>query len=166
MTKKRVAYLLVAVVAVFAVTAAAMYFTAQETSAPGTSNDQQNDIKTQTPAGSDAKPGKGNAVTGRYVDYSAERIAANGYDRTLLFFHAPWCPECRAYEQAIESGTVPEGVQILKVDYDSNTELRKQYGVTIQTTFVRIDENGNKQLLWSGYGKEKSVQAILDNTKL
>ena len=102
---------------------------------------------------------------GRYADYSAEAAADVCYTDTILFFHAPWCPECRGFEEAIESGTVPDGAQILKVDYDSATDLRKKYEVTIQSTFVRIDATGKRIKLWSGYGQDKSVDAILEHTR-
>ena len=102
---------------------------------------------------------------GRYADYSAEAAADVCYTDTILFFHAPWCPECRGFEEAIKSGEVPDGAQILKVDYDSATDLRKQHGVTIQSTFVRVDPAGKTVKLWSGYGQDKSVDAILENTQ-
>lgn len=102
---------------------------------------------------------------GRYGDYSADAIKADGYATTILFFHAPWCPECRAFDMEIKQGTVPQGIQILKIDYDSSQDLRQKYGITIQSSFVRVDKNGDKQKSWTGYGKEKSIDAIVENTK-
>ncbi|QQS21744.1 thioredoxin family protein [Candidatus Saccharibacteria bacterium] len=101
---------------------------------------------------------------GRYTDYSPEAMSAPNYTETILFFHAPWCPECRAYNSVLTTTPPPTGVQILKVDHDSSTDLRKQYGVVVQTTFVRITPAGEKISVWPAYGKEKSIQAILDNT--
>lgn len=105
------------------------------------------------------------SIDGRYVDYNADFIGDTSYNTTILFFYAPWCPECRGFDQAILAGDIPANTQILKLDYDSSQELRKQYGVTIQTTFVRVDKNGNKLGLWSGYGEDKSIEAIIENTK-
>lgn len=113
---------------------------------------------------SDTPPNQ-QVTAGRYADYSSEAAKEAAYSSTILFFYAPWCPECRAFDKAIQSGDVPSGVQILKVDYDSSQALRQTYGVTIQTTFVRVDTNGTKQALWTGYGKDKSVSAIIENTK-
>lgn len=101
---------------------------------------------------------------GRYTEYNETLVAADGYNETILFFHAPWCPECRAFEQVIESEPIPNGVQILKVDYDSSTELKTKYGVTLQTTFVKVDPSGEQVSAWVGYGKDKSVAIILENT--
>lgn len=102
---------------------------------------------------------------GRYADYTAAAVADECYTDTILFFHASWCPECRGFEEAIKSSTVPDGAQILKVDYDSATDLRKKHDVTIQSTFVRVDPSGERVKLWSGYGEDKSVDAVLENTK-
>lgn len=106
------------------------------------------------------------AAAGRYIDYSEEILQkqCSGYGRTILFFYAPWCPECRGFDKAITAGEVPAGTQILKVDYDSSTELKKKYGVTIQTTFVSVGSNGEKLKLWTGYGAEKSLDLVLENT--
>lgn len=78
---------------------------------------------------------------GAYVEYSDDAIAqAEG--RVLLFFHAPWCPQCRSVESDILAEGVPAGVTIVKVDYDSRQDLRQRYGVTLQTTFVEVDAGG------------------------
>jgi len=104
-------------------------------------------------------------ANGRYQEYSSELVDDSGYQTTILFFYAGWCPECRGYDKAIEGATLPPGVQILQVNYDDAQDLRQKYGVTIQSSFVRVDAAGSKQVLWSGYGKEKSLDAILENTK-
>ncbi|PID31262.1 hypothetical protein CR983_02035 [Candidatus Saccharibacteria bacterium] len=101
---------------------------------------------------------------GRYVVYAPPQVGAAGYDTTLLFFHAPWCPDCQAFDAAIRDGTIPAGTQILLVDYDSYKDLRQQYGVTVQTTFVRVDSEGNKKASWIGNGNA-SLDAVLENTK-
>jgi thiol-disulfide isomerase/thioredoxin len=85
----------------------------------------------------------GDAQVGRYVDYSPELVASTPGTK-LLFFHAPWCSQCVALEDDIEAKGLPEGVTVFKVDYDSNQDLRQEYGVTIQTTIVEVDEDGNE----------------------
>lgn len=82
------------------------------------------------------------ARPGVYTDYTSGVIASTTGTK-LLFFHAPWCPQCRALEADIKKQGVPDGVTIIKVDYDSNQKLRQQYGVTIQTTLVKVDDAGN-----------------------
>lgn len=101
------------------------------------------------------------AEAGTYRDYGPDLVADPAYDTTVLFFHASWCPECRAFDESIRSGTIPDGVQILKVDYDSETELKQRYGVTLQSTFVTVDPDGAMISSWVGYGKDRSIDTIL-----
>lgn len=92
------------------------------------------------------------AENGKYIDYSAQAVA-DSKDRRILFFHAPWCPQCRQLESSIKSGAIPSGVTIFKVDYDTNQKLRQEYGVTIQTTLVLLDDNGLELKKYVAYEK-------------
>ena len=89
---------------------------------------------------------------GSYEAYSAEKIARAETGDVVLFFHASWCPSCRGLNSSIESNlkSIPEGVTILKTDYDKETELKKKYGVTYQHTLVQVDKDGNMIKKWSG----------------
>lgn len=104
-------------------------------------------------------------AVGRYIDYDEAVLSDDKYSTTILFFHAPWCVECRGFDAQLTGEPIPSGVQVLKVDYDTRQDLRQKYDVTIQTTFVRVDVNGEKQAKWVGYGKDKSVTAIIENTR-
>lgn len=95
-----------------------------------------------TPPQTDSPSSPTTEIPGTYVDYTPDVIAKTPGTK-ILFFHAPWCPQCRAIEADITSSTLPSNVSIIKVDYDSNQSLRQKYGVTIQTTLVRIDDQGN-----------------------
>ena len=97
---------------------------------------------------------------GTYADYSAEAVA-NADGRVWLFFHAPWCPQCVDLERNIQAGGVPEGLTILKVDYDTATDLRQRYGVTLQTTIVEIDGAGSEVDKFVAYN-DPSLNAALD----
>lgn len=91
-----------------------------------------------TPTPESTAPG---ASAGVYVEYTDDAIA-HAEGRVLLFFHASWCPQCRSIESDILADGVPAGVTIIKIDYDSRQDLRQQYGVTLQTTFVEVDAGG------------------------
>jgi len=98
------------------------------------------------------------AVAGQYVGYSDQTVqTATG--TKLLFFHAPWCPQCRDLEASIKTSTLPDNLTIFKVDYDSNQALRKKYGVTIQTTIVKIDAAGEKIESYVAY-EEPSFESV------
>lgn len=87
-----------------------------------------------------------------YKEYSEATVAAEqkAGNKIVLFFHATWCPECRAADAAFKAHPekIPAGVTVLKTDYDSNTALKKKYVVTYQHTFVQIDNNGNLVTKW------------------
>lgn len=100
-------------------------------------------------------------TAGTYIDYSTD-VIKNTKGTKVLFFHAPWCPQCRAIDNSIKSGKIPEGVTIIKTDYDSNQDLRKKYGVTLQTTMVRVDDDGNVVKKYTAYN-QPTLQAIIDN---
>lgn len=89
-------------------------------------------------------------VKGSYQAYDPSKLALAEKGNVVLFFHAPWCPHCRTTDADILKSTVPDGLTILKVDYDSSAELKKKYGVTYQHTFVKVDKNGNLLKKWSG----------------
>jgi thiol-disulfide isomerase/thioredoxin len=129
---------LVAVIAVAGSTAAAGCSSDDggATSAPQSGEQVTTDSGVPAAGAAAAKPG-------RYVDYSPQLVASTPGQK-LLFFHAPWCSQCVKLENDIEAGGVPDGVTVLKVDYDSNQDLRRKYGVTIQTTMVKVDEGGKK----------------------
>ena len=60
----------------------------------------------------------------------------------MLFFHASWCPQCRKLDEELRAAGAPDGLTVFKVDYDSRTDLRQKYGVTLQTTVVFVDDRG------------------------
>lgn len=84
------------------------------------------------------------STPGKYVDYSEDEFN-NSDDTRLLSFHAPWCPQCVRLDKSIKESEIPAGVTIFKVDFDSNQALRKKYGVTVQTTVVKVGVNGENE---------------------
>jgi thioredoxin 1 len=90
--------------------------------------------------------------SGTYATYSVNSLPMAQKERTVLFFHAGWCPTCRSADADITAGaaTIPAGVTILKTDYDKEVALKQKYGVTSQHTFVEVDANGTMIQKWSG----------------
>ncbi len=88
-----------------------------------------------------------------YVDYSPTVLhTVQSEGDALLFFHAAWCPTCRSAElDILQNGDLlPEDLTIVKVDYDSERDLKRQYNVTRQHTFVQVDSAGNEVKKWIG----------------
>lgn len=101
-----------------------------------------------------------NATSGGvYAEYSEAALASAEGDK-ILFFHASWCPQCRALEADIKKQGVPEGTSIFKVDYDNARDLRQKYGVTLQTTVVKIDDKGNLVSKFTPYSKPTLENAL------
>lgn len=102
---------------------------------------------------------------GKYVTLEEYESAKSSYSETdvVLFFNANWCSTCKVARDNIESSllSIPADLTIVLVDFDTETELRKQYGVVIQHTFVQIDAAGNELARWSG---SVTVEAIAEKT--
>ncbi len=87
---------------------------------------------------------------GSYESYAPEKIQWAKDGKVVLFFHASWCPTCKTADTAIRGASIPDGVHILKTDYDTQIALKQKYGVTYQHTFVQVDTSGNMITKWSG----------------
>lgn len=96
---------------------------------------------------------------GTYEAYGPEKVAWAEKGKVVLFFHASWCPSCKALDADLTSkmNSIPAGLTILDVDYDNSAELKKKYGVTTQHTLVQVDAKGNLINKWSGGGTLESV---------
>ena len=96
------------------------------------------------PSPASSTPAPAAAVAGAYTAYSEPAFTQAASQTRILFFHASWCPQCRLLDQDIQKQQLPPGVIIFKVDYDTNPALRQKYGVTLQTTLVKVDSSGSK----------------------
>ena len=96
-----------------------------------------------------------------YQDYESSLISEASTKKVVLFFHAAWCPTCQQAEQEIvaDINSLPSDLLLLKVDYDSNTALRRKYNVPYQHYFVQVDADGNQIKAWSG----GSVPELISN---
>lgn len=78
---------------------------------------------------------------------------------TLVFFHAPWCPVCKAQEPKVQAHLNTDARQVVafKVDYDTNKELRHEMNVMKQSTLILY--RGAKEVARLSY---KSDDASID----
>jgi len=98
-------------------------------------------------------------VKGSYEAYAPEKLSLANSGDVVLFFHASWCPTCKALDTDVNenASNIPDGLTILKVDYDTQTALKQTYGVTYQHTLVQVDANGNMITKWSGGNTLESI---------
>lgn len=96
-----------------------------------------------------------------YTEYSQD-LVANAEGKIVLFFHATWCPACNAFKKQVLTENIPADITLLEVDYDSSTDLKKKYGITAQTSFVQIDNQGTeiKKWVWG-----RGIDSIIEKTQ-
>lgn len=119
----------------------------EPTSAPASPTESAAGEESESEAPGNENGGTGDAgdaeEAGVYVDYDESVLSATSGPKAL-FFHATWCPQCRALDEDLRAQGPPDGLAVFKVDYDSATDLRQRYGVTLQTTVVFIDDDGEE----------------------
>jgi thiol-disulfide isomerase/thioredoxin len=90
----------------------------------------------------------------QYISYETYQNSGDAYTDTnvVLFFNASWCSTCKKARDNFESSLdqFPPDLTIVVVDFDENVDLKKQYGVTVQHTFVQINDQGEELKKWSG----------------
>jgi len=102
--------------------------------------------------------------TGRKVIFTdmaaAQALAAKG--PVVLFFAADWCPFCQADLRDINAnGAALKDITIVVLDYDKERAVKRQFGVTVQDTFVQIDAGAAKLAAWNGGGVTGILQHVV-----
>jgi thiol-disulfide isomerase/thioredoxin len=177
-------YIYIAIVAVLLLGAAVVFFQSSDTSSltQPAQSEQATLSETSNTTTNDALSETSNTTTNKaitktedsqaqilqpYQVYSPEALqAAQETDnKIVLFFHATWCPSCRALDSEITSNLaeIPENLTIFKVNYDAETALKQQYSVTTQHTLVQIDSTGNEVTKWSGGSRIKQLLNQVQN---
>lgn len=98
------------------------------------------------------------------IEYDAEKVnlaVAQG-QQVVLNFAATRCPLCNALEADLDENedNIPENLTIVHIDYDSNTELRKDRSVTSQHTLIYLDNKGGE--LFRNVKKEVTLVEIIE----
>ncbi len=87
-----------------------------------------------------------------YIAYTKTAFDAAKDKKRVYFFHAAWCPSCKSADSDLKSNLskIPAGVAVFKTDYDTESALKKTYGITYQHTFVQVDGVGKEVAKWNG----------------
>lgn len=105
------------------------------------------------------------STEGAWIDqaaYDADPASYHGSGDVVLFFSASWCPTCQASIKSLDADGVPGGLTVVKVDYDQANDLKKEYGVTVQHTYVQVDESGDELTKFTGSisGEDIAAQTV------
>jgi thioredoxin 1 len=126
-----------------------------------TATDMKTDMATDMETTAPPSPEPAAMLPGAYLTLAEYRdqAAQREGSTVVFFFHAPWCPSCRATEESLTTEGVPAGLTVVKVDYDSETDLRREYGITQQHTFVQVDPDGAELAKWTGSTTAAQIKA-------
>ena len=92
------------------------------------------------------------------AEYESQ-MTSRASTKVVYFFHASWCPDCKQTEESLTKDGVPAGLTVVKVDYDTATDLKEKYGITQQHTFVQVDASGGQLAKWSGTHSGAEIKA-------
>lgn len=154
MSKKTIILTIVALVVIIGGAIAYVALSQRTPQNAQTGQDQPTQQETKPQENQQAK-----TTPGTYATYETASFEGTP-GRRVLFFHAAWCPQCRALEKSILEGQIPSGMTIFKVNYDTSQDLRVKYGVARQSTVVEVDASGKEIKKFDAYA-EPSLAAVL-----
>ena len=140
------------VVGIFLVGAGALAYTSDQNKKKDAENAEmmKNGEVVIVENGEMANEGDVTMIKGSFTDYDVAKLANAEKGDVVLYFSAPWCPTCQEANKNFNASSAPDGLTLLKVDYDSSTDLKRKYGVTYQHSFVQVDKDGKLLKKWNG----------------
>lgn len=106
----------------------------------------------------------GSATAARLPFNQAQYEQAVAADKpVVVYFHADWCPTCRAQQPIIDKllGEPQfKPVTLFEADFDTETALEKALRVTQQSTFV-VFKQGHEATRSTGQTQEAAIRAVL-----
>lgn len=81
----------------------------------------------------------------------------------VVYFHADWCPTCRAQQPIVDKlgkEAAFKSLTIFEADFDTQTDLEKALRVSQQSTFV-VFRQGHEVTRSTGQTQEPAIRAVL-----
>lgn len=128
------------------------------------------DVMEKDPMQKEADVMMKDATHASYVPYSKETFDTAKASGKIVYleFYAAWCPYCRAQEPKINEAFATmskdpkyDTVAGFKVNYDTEKELKQQYGITYQHSHVILDRNGS--VVVKSIGEAWSADDVIAN---
>ncbi len=96
------------------------------------------------------------------MDYSTESFEGSKTTKRILFFYSDQAPKSVTLGQEITllSDKIPENVTILRVNYDSETELKTEYKILIPGVLIQIDQDNREIFRWTDDKFEDVLKSI------
>lgn len=87
---------------------------------------------------------------GSYEVYSSSAVGYAALGEVVLFFYSASCPACMILDKDIltNAARIPKDVKILKVDFDTASDLKTKYGVTEPHRFIQVNSAGERITQW------------------
>lgn len=96
------------------------------------------------------------SIAPQYYWYTQQNVEAAiaSQKKVVLFFYAPWCGTCSTLDDELqkESEQLNDNLTVLRVRYDTDTYMKRKYGVITQHTLVLVDEEQQAIRTWVGGG--------------
>lgn len=100
-----------------------------------------------------------------YEVYSASAYKESFGKKAMVLFFYSQTPSSKASDELLnaQSRMLKGGVTIYKVDFEGAADLKKQFGITMDNTFVGIAKNGVETLKTAGVNSIDDVQRIIQS---
>ena len=120
-----------------------------QTEKPNETNQKSEDLSVESSRSNIPEPES--IKPGAYIDFSNEAFVGSAGTKRILFFYSDQIPKSVTLGQEITllSDQIPENVTILRVNYDSESELKTKYNTTTPNVLIQVDTDGKEISRWN-----------------
>ena len=82
--------------------------------------------------------------------------------KKIYYFTAAWCQPCKQLSPTM-SGLISKGMNVQRIDVDTDTEYSAKYGIRSVPTLLLVDGNGNALGRLIGNKSEQEILNFYNN---